>query len=305
MEEEKKYLIVITGPTAVGKTDLTIDLAQHFDAEIISCDSRQFYKEMSIGTAKPSKDELLSVKHHFVDSLSITEPYSAGDFERDGLVLVKKLFKKNNTVFVSGGSGLYIRALCEGFHTFPNVDDSIVSELKERLKNQGIEALQTELLEKDPDFYRKVDIHNAHRIIRALSVIQSSGKPFSSFTQPSLKKRDFEVIYVVLNRDRQELYYRINDRVDSMMKQGLLEEAKKLFAYKSNNALQTVGYQELFDHLEGKSALKNSVDLIKQNTRRYAKRQLTWFRRINDAEWFHPDQKQEIIELITETTTHN
>jgi tRNA dimethylallyltransferase len=283
---KKKHVIIITGPTAVGKTAFTLEFAEKYGLEIMSCDSRQFYKEMSIGTAKPSAQELARVKHYFVNSLSITQDYSAGDFEREGLKFLDHYFKSKDSIILSGGSGLYIKALCEGFDHFPDVPKHVFDEVSD----WSLEQLQSELAVKDPEYHSNVDLANKHRLIRAVSVIKVSGQKFSSFQNKINVKRPFKTTYLVLNRERAELYERINRRVDLMISGGLVEEAKELFNLKHLNALQTVGYQELFDHFEGKISFDEAVELIKRNSRRYAKRQLTWFRKIKSAKWIHPDE---------------
>ncbi|WP_235292402.1 tRNA (adenosine(37)-N6)-dimethylallyltransferase MiaA [Portibacter lacus] len=291
---KEKHLLVITGPTAVGKTALTIQLATEYQLEIVSCDSRQFYKEMNIGTAKPSVNELQLAPHHFINTLSISEDYSAGDFERDGLALLDKLFEKSDTVILTGGSGLYIKALCEGFDEFPDVPSVIF----EKINQYPLEKLQAELSLKDPTYFQKVDIENKQRLVRALSVFESSGKPFSHFLGKRSRARNFTPTYVILNRNREELYERINLRVDQMIEQGLEAEAKELFPFRSYNSLQTVGYQEFFDYFDGKIERDEAIELIKRNSRRYAKRQLTWFRKIPDAIWLHPEDKIDLKTLI-------
>ena len=282
-----KNLLVITGPTAVGKTAFTLKHAKQSGLEILSCDSRQFYREMSIGTAKPSADELEQVKHHFINSLNIDQDYSSGDFERDGLIFLGQFFKAHDEIILSGGSGLYIKALCEGFDTFPEVPKEVFDEISKL----PLEKLQADLGALDPNYIKKVDKSNKHRLIRALGVIKVSGKPFSDFLGKSKLKRDFTVKYIVLNRPREELYERINLRVDQMVEAGLEEEARGLYPLRKLNALQTVGYQEMFTHFDGDISLAEAIELIKRNSRRYAKRQLTWFRRIEGAHWMHPDEE--------------
>ncbi|MEL6923653.1 MAG: tRNA (adenosine(37)-N6)-dimethylallyltransferase MiaA [Bacteroidota bacterium] len=298
----KKYLVVISGPTAVGKTDLCIALAQQFGTEIISCDSRQFYREMNIGTAKPTPGELARVKHHFIDDLSIHDAYSVGDFERDGLQLLEELYTKFDLVFLTGGSGLYIRALCEGLDEFPEVPEAVTEHYKQLFNAEGIGALQDELHQLDPDYAAKVDLQNPHRLIRALSVCKASGQPFSSFHGSDKPERPFTPVYICLHREREELYDRINRRVDWMMERGLLEEARELFPFQSLNALQTVGYQELFDYFEETITLETAVELIKRNTRRYAKRQGTWFRKNDYWQFFAPHESAAIQQYIVEQT---
>lgn len=292
------YLIVITGPTAVGKTSVAIAIAESFSAEIISSDSRQFYKEMNIGTAKPTAEELKTIRHHFINSLSIHDDYSAGDFEREGLQLLDKIYQSSNVAILTGGSGLYIKALCEGFDSFPEIPEEVVTNLKKEYESRGITFLQEELLKYDPDYYDEVDIQNSHRLIRALSVIRVANQPYTSFLHSQNSKRNFRPIYIILNRERAELYQRINDRVDQMLVDGLVEEARALYPFKSLNSLQTVGYQELFSHFDGKTDLITAISLIKRNSRRYAKRQLTWFRKMEDVHWYHPDEMERIISAI-------
>ncbi len=296
--EKQNILIVISGPTAVGKTALAIKIARAFNTEIVSADSRQFYKEMSIGTAKPSRDELEQAKHHFIDSISIHQDYSVGDYEREALSLLNRLFETKRVVVLTGGSGLYIKAVTEGFDDLPKVPSSVRERLNLELSEKGLLALSEELRRLDPLYYDSVDIKNPHRIIRALEVIRTTGKPFSSYRIADLKPRSFNRIHISLTLERAELYERINQRVDQMMRQGLLEEARGLVPFSDLNALSTVGYTELFDYFNGASNLEEAVGLIKQNTRRFAKRQLTWFRRDPSIEWFQPCQVDAIINYI-------
>ncbi len=296
--QHQKHLIVIGGATATGKTAMAIEVAKHFGAEILSADSRQFYREMSIGTAKPTTDELAQVPHHFINSLSITDEYTVGDYETQALQLLAELFQKSNTALLVGGSGLFIRALCDGLDDFPSVPVEIVTSLEEKLKIQGVEALQAELKEQDPDYYNQVDLQNPHRLIRALSVCRASGKAFSSFRKNEKKQRFFEPIYVLLELERPVLYNRINQRVDLMIAAGLEEEARALFPFRHLNALQTVGYQELFEYFEGKTSFEEAVENIKMNSRRYAKRQSTWFRKDENWKAFHPTEPKAIIDFI-------
>ena len=288
----KKKLIVIGGPTASGKTDFAIKLAQYYKTEILSADSRQFFKEMSIGTAKPSQSELALAKHHFIGNLSIHDAYSVGDFERDALSVLDTIFEKNDTAIMVGGTGLYIRAVCEGLDEFPDVPLSIRQEFEDILEKQGIESLQKILQEVDYVYFTQVDIQNPKRLIRALSVWKTSGQPFSSFRSGTKVERDFEPIYIALDLPREVLYDRINRRVDIMMADGLLDEAQLLYPFRHLNALQTVGYTELFAHFDGQMTLYEAVDKIKQHSRNYAKRQMTWFRK-NDF-WQRVDPRQPI-----------
>ncbi len=275
----KKKLIIIGGPTASGKTDCAIQLAQHFGTEILSADSRQFYKEMSIGTAKPQLSDLAKAKHHFIGNLSIHDAYSVGDFERDALAVLETIFETHDTAIMVGGTGLYIRAVCEGLDVFPDVPLSIRDEFEAIFENEGIEPLQKLLQDVDYEYFMKADIHNPMRLIRALSVWKASGKPFSSYLSGNKVERDFTPIYIALEMPRAVLYDRINRRVDLMIAEGLFEEAKNLYPFKDLNALQTVGYTELFAHFDGEMTLDEAVDKIKQHTRNYAKRQMTWFRK--------------------------
>lgn len=282
----KPVLICVVGPTAIGKTRMAIDLARYFKTEVISADSRQFFKEMRIGTAVPRREELAAVPHHFIQQLSVNQEYSVGDFERDALQLLKELFKKHSVVVMAGGSGLYVDAVTKGLDKFPEVKEGIREALNERLEKEGIESLQQALKEADPDYYKEVDLQNPQRLIRALEVIQSSGKPFSSFRNQKAKERFFDTVKVGLTADREIIYDRINKRVDIMMQEGLLHEVKGLLDYKAFNALQTVGYRELIAHLETDTTLEQAIAAIKQNTRRFAKRQLTWFKKDNQIHWF-------------------
>ena len=293
-----KYLIVVAGPTGIGKTDLAVELAQHFNAEIISADSRQMFKELNIGVARPSPEQLEKVKHHFVSFLSIDQDYNAGQFETDALLCLDNIFEENDIALLVGGSGLYIQAVCQGLDNFPPADDKVRKQLIAKYETEELEILQNELQKLDPDYYQTVDRQNPQRLIRALEVCISTGKPFSSFHTKSSKKRDFNVVKIGLNMERQTLYERINKRVDQMMEAGLLEEVKKLKEYQTLNSLQTVGYQELFDYLDGKTDLETAVGLIKQHSRGYAKRQLTWFNRDKEIHWFEPGQLPAIKEFL-------
>lgn len=290
-------LIVICGPTASGKTSLALKLAKHFSAEIISADSRQVYKELKIGSAPPSAKELKEAKHHFIASRNLDEDYNAGAFEKDVLQLLEKLFLKNNYAILVGGSGLYIDAVCNGFDKVPASFSEIRKQLQDLYEEKGIEPLREKLKKLDEDYYKKIDLDNPQRLMRALEVCMGSGKPYSSFRKGKTNERNFRIIKIGLELPRDVLYKRIDARVDEMMKSGLLEEAKNLISIKHLNALQTVGYKELFDFFEGKITLEEAVDLIKRNSRRYAKRQLTWFRRDKEIQWFSPDDVEKIIKV--------
>jgi tRNA dimethylallyltransferase len=300
-----KTLIVVAGPTAVGKTVAAIELAKHFNTVVVSADSRQFFREMAIGTAKPNVAELATVKHYFIDSHSIAEPFSVGDFEKQGLALLDKLFKTHDHVILAGGSGLYIKAICEGFDDLPTADPSIREKLNQELEEKGIESLQQKLKLADPVYYEEVDLDNPQRIIRALEVFESSGKPISSYRQATVNKRPFNIIKLALNLPREVLYNRINERVNIMVQQGLLAEVSELLPYRHLNALNTVGYTELFDYFDGKTSLDKAIEMIKQNTRRFAKRQLTWFRKDGLFHWFlanDPDLLDQMISTIEKQT---
>lgn len=296
----QKTLIVVVGPTAVGKTTLAISLAQHFSTEIISADSRQFFKEMEIGTAKPSTEELAAAPHHFINSHSVKTLFSTGDFETQALNLMEMLFKRHQVLIMVGGSGLYIDAVCNGLDALPDTDLNIREQLNQQLANEGIEAIKTQLAELDPEYYLKVDQANPQRMIRGLEFFLSTGTKLSAHLTNNKKVRPFKIVKIGLNMDRTALYKRINLRVDQMMDAGLLDEVRSLQAYRNYNALNTVGYSELFAYLDGLSPLTAAVDKIKQNTRRFAKRQLTWFRRDDSTAWFEPNQQEAVINHITQ-----
>ncbi len=295
-----KFLIVIVGPTAIGKTALSIRLAQYFDTEIISADSRQFFREMNIGTAKPSSEELASAPHHFIDSHSIQEFFSPGDFEIQAIAAIDLLFLKKNIGILVGGSGLYINAVCNGLDNLPTTDLLIREKLNAEFAKHGVPYLRKELNTIDPEYFAKVDQSNPQRMIRGLEFYLSTGEKLSSYLTNTKKNRTFNVIKIGLTADRSELYHRINNRVDQMMEQGLLDEVKKLYEYRNLNALNTVGYSELFKYLDGEITLQEATDQIKQNTRRFAKRQLTWFRKDDNTKWFEPNHLDEVITHITE-----
>ena len=293
-----KTLIIIAGPTAIGKTTLAISLAKHFKTEIISADSRQFYREMNIGTAKPSAVELKEVKHHLINSHSVLDQFNAGDFEKESIELINKLFLDYDQVIMAGGSGLFINAVSHGFDQLPIATDEIRTYLNTILDEKGIKFLQDRLKKIDPVYYKEVDIFNPQRIIRALEVFESSGKTFSSLRTNIKKQRPFNIVKIGLNTDRNLLYERINLRVDQMIKDGLIEEVEGLKSYRHLNPLNTVGYSEIFNYIDGKSTREEAIEKIKQNTRRFAKRQITWFNKSEDINWFKPDEFDSIIQHL-------
>jgi len=295
------YLITVIGATAIGKTALSIKLAQHFNTEIISCDSRQFYKEMKIGTAVPSLEELAAAPHNFIQNRSVFDAYSVGQFEKDALLKLNDLFAKNNSVVMVGGSGLYTNAVLEGLDYFPEVNPEIRIQLNEQLKNEELQILQNKLKELDLESYNTIEINNPHRLIRALEICIGTGKSYASFKNKNKEKRNFIPIKIGLTADRELMYSRINKRVDLMLEEGLLEEAKKLYQHKSLNALQTVGYRELFNYFDGNCTLDFAIEEIKKNTRRFAKRQVTWNKKDTSIHWFDFETStSEIIKLIEE-----
>lgn len=293
-----KYLVVVAGPTAVGKTGLSVQLASYFKTDIISADSRQLFQEMSIGTAKPSVEEMDLIKHHFIDHISIKQDYNAGNFELEALKIIETSFREKDILFLCGGSGLYINAICDGFDDLPTANQTVREELKKLYEEKGLIALQQKLLNLDPEYHSKSDIQNPQRVIRAIEVSLTTGMPYSLLRKNKKKERAFNIIKIGLNMPRNELYERVNQRVDDMILQGLEAEARRLFPYKKNNALQTVGYKEMFDFIEGKTDLQTAIELIKKNTRNYAKRQLTWFSKDKSIQWFHPSETEQIIAFI-------
>jgi tRNA dimethylallyltransferase len=294
----KKYLVVIAGPTAVGKTDIAIKLAQEWNTEIISADSRQFYSEMSIGTAKPDNHQLAAVRHHLIGHLSIHDYYNVSRFENEVLLLLQNLYEQHDVVFLTGGSGLYIDAVCNGIDDFPDPEPELRLYLKGIFLDEGIEKLQEMLFDIDPEYYATVDINNPNRLLRALEVCNTTGKKFSEQRLNRYKNRDFQIVKVGLNIPRPELYNRIETRIDQMIEKGLVNEVISLLPFRHLNALNTVGYKEVFEFLDSKITLQQAIVNIKTNTRRYAKRQLTWFNRVDDYTWFDPSQIQEIISYL-------
>lgn len=291
-------LIVIVGPTGSGKTSLSIALAQHYAAPIISTDSRQVYRGMAIGTAQPSAEELAAAEHHFIADREIFDDFNCGRYEQEALARLEELFKVHNIVVAVGGSGLYIQALCDGLDALPEADDTLRAELKHRLETEGIERLVDQLRELDPKYVAELDVYNPQRVVRALEVCLVTGRPYSELRSGNVAKRDFDIIKIGTEMDREVLYDRINHRVDIMLNDGLLNEVEALLPHRHLNSLQTVGYREFFDYFDGKCSLEESVELVKRNSRRYAKRQMTWFRRDEAIAWFSPDKVEEIIEYI-------
>lgn len=295
---DRKTLVVIAGPTAVGKTALAIEVARRLCAEIVSADSRQFFREMNIGTAKPSASELAAVTHHFINTLSIREDYDAARFGREALLCIQQIFVTHHYAVLCGGSGLYIKAVTEGFDDIPEVNPQIRESLITQYESHGISWLQEKMQQEDPTHYTEIDTQNPQRLIRALEVKLGTGESISSFRRNAKLQHDFNVIKVGLEIPRDELYQRIDHRMDEMIRAGLFDEAKSLYPYKSHNALQTVGYQEIFDYQDGKHDKDEAIRLLKRNSRRYAKRQLTWFKRDTDMRWFHPDEIDNIVQWI-------
>lgn len=298
MKNTTNFLIVIAGPTAVGKTDTAISVSLAFHSEILSADSRQFYKELKIGAAPPSPEQLAQVPHHFIGTKNISEYYNVSRYEQDVLKLLPELFDKSPVVIMTGGSGLYIDAVCFGIDDMPEFDPELRNILTERMNKEGVESLRMELKKLDPVTYSQIDLKNKNRIFRALEMCLLTGKPYSDFLLKTHKTRPFQIVKIALNIDRKELHNKINSRTDQMMEDGLLEEARTLIPFRHHNALKTVGYKELFDYFDGNSTLETAIELIKRNTRRYARKQISWFNRNNDYTWFTPDQISEINGFI-------
>ncbi len=297
-------LIVIVGPTASGKTSVAIEIAKKYNTEIISADSRQFYKEIPIGTATPQSEEMQGIKHHFVGNLTVNDYYNVSKFEQDVMELLKKKFQKNKIMLMVGGSGLYIDAVCNGIDDLPDADEELRARLNKLFDEEGLSALQQKLKQLDPEYFEKVDLNNPKRILRALEVSIQTGKPYSSHRKGNSAERPFNIIKIGLEIPREQLIERIDRRLDSMIKEGWIEEATSVLPYKDNNALNTVGYKELFKYLENEWSLDLAIEKIKVNTRRYAKRQMTWFKRDKETTWFSPDDSEKIIEFIDSRTTN-
>ncbi len=300
-----KALIAVIGPTAVGKTDICIRLAQHFNTPIINADSRQIYKELNIGTASPSPEEKRQAKFLFVDKLSVSDYYSAARYEQDALEAINRIFTDHDITVLSGGSMMYVDAVTKGIDDIPTIDDATRTFMREHLEKEGLEPLVKELSILDPDYYKAVDRKNVRRIVHALEICYATGKPYSSFRTNSSKSRPFKIIKVGLSRPRQELYERINARVDNMFEEGLLDEAQKLYPLRHLNALNTVGYNELFRFFDGTMTLSEAKEKIKRNTRVYAKKQITWYKRDEAISWFHPDEYTSILKFISKERYEN
>jgi len=298
MKKNTKKIIIIVGPTAIGKTALSIELANALNTEIISCDSRQFYKELKIGAAPPNAKELAAAKHHFIHHLSVTDDYNAGEFEINAIAKIKELHKTKDTIIIVGGSGLYVDSICKGFDKMPEIPDQIRIKLNLKLEKKGLVWLQEEVKKSDPKFYTTCDQQNPQRLLRALEVFTATGEPFSSYKSAKPKDRPFEIIKIGLTTEREILYKKINTRVDEMLENGLLEEVESLISFHQRNALKTVGYKEIFSFYNNECTLEKAVENIKQNTRRFAKRQLTWFRKDKNTTWFEPNQISEIKMFI-------
>lgn len=294
-------LIVLLGPTGVGKTNLSLRLAEKYQAQIVSSDSRQIFKQMQIGTAAPTSEQLARIQHHFVGKLELTDYYSAAQFEIDVLAFLENYFQSHSVAIMTGGSMMYIDAICKGIDDIPTIDQKLRDELMDLYEKEGLDPIRSQLKMLDPIYYDQVDLQNPKRVIHALEVCLMTGAPYSNLRKKTIKERPFRILQIGLKRDREELYQRINQRVDEMMSEGLLEEAKKLYAYRSLNALNTVGYKELFAHFDGLLTLDEAVEKIKQNSRIYSRKQMTWFKRDTSIRWFHPDQEEEIIEYIAQS----
>ncbi|MEY8592240.1 tRNA (adenosine(37)-N6)-dimethylallyltransferase MiaA [Butyricimonas hominis] len=293
-----KTLLVLLGPTGVGKTDLSIELAKHYRTSVISCDSRQIYKEMNIGTAVPEREQLAAVPHFFIQTVSVRDYFNCWEFEQQALRKIRELFEERDVVVMAGGSMMYIDAVCKGIDEMPTIDDEVRASVKEMFERDGIEASRLLLKKLDPEWYARVDLKNGKRVMHALEVCLMTGKPYSSFLTRTVKEREFNIVKIGLNREREELFDRINRRVDIMVESGMEEEARALYPLRHLNALNTVGYKEWFDYFDGKFDREEAIRLIKRNTRRYAKKQLTWYRNDSDIHWFHPSQKEEIRSIL-------
>ncbi len=293
-----KSLIVLLGPTGVGKTELSLTIAEHYESPIISCDSRQIYKRIPVGTAAPTPEQLSRIKHYFIEILELTDYFSASRFEEETISLLSTLYQAKDTIVMTGGSMMYIDAICKGIDEIPTIDEKLRRDLFDQYQQEGIDPIRNQLKILDPDFYRQVDLKNHKRVIHALEICLMTGKPYSSLRTNSIKKRPFNIIKIGLKRDREELYSLINQRVDLMMKQGLLDEAKQVYHLRNLNSLNTVGYKELFKYFDGEWTLDFAIEKIKQNSRIYSRKQMTWFKKDTEMQWFHPSQAKEIMEYL-------
>lgn len=298
-------LIVVLGPTGVGKSDISVQLAQYYHSEIISADSRQLFRELNIGTAVPSPEDRDVVPHHFIQSKSVTDYYNVSEYETEALSLIGQLFQNINPLILTGGSMMYVDTICKGIDDIPTVDPEIREKVVSWYYENGIEALRKRLSEVDPEYYKIVDLNNPKRMLHAVEIHQMTGMPITSFRKNTVKERPFRILKIGINQDRAKLYDRINQRVERMMEAGLLEEAKSVYEFRHLNSLNTVGYKEMFSYIDGEISLEEAVDLIKRNTRKYARKQLTWFRRDQEIKWFEPEQIQEIIGYINQNFEHN
>ena len=296
----KKRLIVLIGPTGVGKTELSLSMAEYFNTPIISADSRQIYSDLKIGTAAPTEEQLSRVKHYFVGTLKLDDYYSAAQYETDVMEKLEELFKTHSTVVLTGGSMMYIDAVCKGIDDIPTVDKETREIMISRYEQEGLDTLCAELKLLDPEYYNIVDLKNHKRVIHALEICYMTGKTYTSFRKASKKERPFEIIKIGLTRDREELYQRINQRVDMMVADGLIDEAKSVYPFKGLNSVNTVGYKELFNYFDGNCTLEEAIDKIKQNSRIYSRKQMTWFKRDEEITWFNPEQKDEIMKYISD-----
>ena len=298
-------LIVVVGPTGVGKSNLSIQLARYYQSEIISADSRQIFRELNIGTAVPSAEDLAEIPHHFIQTKSVVEYYNVSEYETEALKLIERLFSQRNPLILTGGSMLYVDTICKGIDDIPTVDPDVRKAVIQWYEENGIEALRQRLQEVDPAYYAIADLNNAKRLLHAVEVYQMTGSPISSFRTNTVRERSFKIVKIGINQDRSILYDRINQRVDKMMESGLLEEVKSVYSHRNLNSLNTVGYKELFAFLDGQCSLEEAVDLIKRNSRKYARKQLTWFRRDPNIHWFEPDHLEEIIAFINQKLAEN
>lgn len=298
MDKNRKKLIVVVGPTAVGKTEVAIRLAEELKTEILSADSRQIFKELTIGTAKPSPEELARAPHHFIGNKSIHEEYDAGQYGRDALELIHELLKKHDQLILCGGSGLYVRAVCEGFDDLPDVPEGMRDSIIKEYEEKGLPWLQQLVKAKDPDYYAIVDQKNPHRLIRALELIQTTNQTMANLRKKKTRVHDFDIVKIGLELNREELYQRIDERMDTMIETGLFEEAKLFYPFRHLNALQTVGYREIMAYLDGEYDKEEAIRLLKRNTRHYAKRQLTWFKKEEATPWIHPQNWKEVMRMI-------